>query len=85
MPAGGPASVAVVAEGRVARVARTDEEPHGTLMVGRAASGGVVLARLTDAARPLDLGPPAAPLAVALLDLADELWATGTSGLTPSR
>jgi hypothetical protein len=83
VPAGGPASVPVVVEGREVRVADPEEEPHGTLMVGVAASGGVVLARITDAARPLELGPPAAPLAAALLDLADDLWDTGTSGLTP--
>jgi hypothetical protein len=85
VPAGGPAAVAVVADGREARVADPGEEPHGRLMVGVAASGGVILARLTDADRPLALGPPAAPLAAGLLDLADELWGTGTSGLTPSR
>ncbi|HEX7132100.1 MAG TPA: hypothetical protein VF228_05960, partial [Iamia sp.] len=83
VPVGGPASVPVVVEGREVREADPEEEPHGTLMVGVAASGGVVLARLTDAARPLELGPPAAPLAAALLELADDLWDTGTSGLTP--
>ncbi|HEV7720554.1 MAG TPA: ATP-grasp domain-containing protein [Iamia sp.] len=81
-PTGGPASVPVVVEGRTARPARPDEEPHGLLRVGEAASGGVVLARLTDEARPLDIGPPAAPLAASLLDLADRLWATGTGGLS---
>lgn len=83
VPAGGPASVEVVVDGREARLADGDEPSHGRLMVGEAPSGGVVLARLTDVDRPLLPGPPAAPLAVSLLDLADELWGTGTSGLAP--
>ncbi len=83
VPAGGPASVEVVVEGRTARLAEGHETAHGRLMVGAAATGGVVLARLTDADRPLDRGAPAAPLAAALLDLADELWGTGTAGLQP--
>jgi hypothetical protein len=82
VPVCGPAAVAVVADGRTARLPAPGETAHGTLAVGQAASGGVVLARLTDADRPLDLGPPAAPLAASLLALADDLWGTGTSGLT---
>jgi hypothetical protein len=83
VPVAGPATVDVVVEGRTVRVAEPGEVAHGSLMVGEAAMGGVVLARLTDADRPLDRGASAAPVAVALLDLADELWGTGTAGLTP--
>lgn len=81
VPDGGPTSAPIVVEGHAARVAAPDEEPHGELLVGEAATGGVVLARLSTPTAPLPVGPPAAPLAARLLDLADELWGTGTGGL----
>jgi hypothetical protein len=83
VPAGGPAEAAVVVEGHTARRAADGEAAHGALLVGDAASGGVVLARLTTAEAPLPVGPAAAPLATSLLDLADDLWGTGTRGLVP--
>jgi hypothetical protein len=83
LPPGTPASVAVCIDGQTARVAADGEEPDGELLVGRAATGAVVMSRV--AARPgagPTPGPSAGPLAVALLDLADRLWSTGTAGLT---
>ena len=41
-------------------------------------------ATYTTAEAPLVVGPHAAPVAASLLDLADELWGTGTAGLTPA-
>lgn len=82
VPPGGPDAVDVVVAGARARVAAPGEEPHGTLMVGAAATGGVLLCRLTSDVAPLEPGPSAAPLAVSLLELADERWGTGTAGLT---
>jgi hypothetical protein len=51
-------------------------------MIGEAATGGVVLCRITTADADLERGPSSAPLAAALLDRADEMWGTGTAGLT---
>ncbi len=81
VPDGGPQVAEVVVDGHVARLAAHGEAPHGRLLVGEAASGGVVLARITTDDAPLPIGPPAAPLAASLLALADDLWATGTGGL----
>lgn len=86
VPEGGPTSVGVVIDpsgDTTARLAAADEEPHGRLMIGEAATGGVVLIRLTSVDAPLVVGPSSAPLAVSFLDLADELWGTGTAGLDP--
>jgi len=83
VPPGGPTRVGVVLEPGGARSARPDEVPHGQLVIGEAATGGVALCRLTTDDAPLAIGPSSAPLAVSLLALADELWSTGTGGLTP--
>ncbi|QYG93286.1 ATP-grasp domain-containing protein [Iamia sp. SCSIO 61187] len=83
VPPGGPTGVDVVVDGPTARVADPDEDPHGHMLIGAAATGAVVLVRMTSDTAPLAVGPSAAPLAVSLLDLAGHLWATGTAGLTP--
>lgn len=85
LPPAGPDRLAVVVSGATARPAAEGEEPHGQVLIGEAASGAVVLARLTTDEAPLAVGPPAAPLAASLLALAADHWGTPTAGLTAAR
>lgn len=81
LPPGGPDRLGVVVSGATARPAEDGEEPDGLVLIGEAASGGCVLARLTTDEAPLLVGPPSAPLAASLLALAADRWGTPTEGL----
>ncbi|MGI9647208.1 MAG: hypothetical protein ACR2OI_01680 [Acidimicrobiia bacterium] len=61
------------------QVVDDEDEAHGTLERGPAASGGVVRILFEDAA--VDAGDPAAPAVAAAFRLADELWNTGLGRL----
>jgi hypothetical protein len=62
--------------------AAPDDAAHGTLSVGPAAMGGVVMLRIEP--EHAVVGPSAAPMVTSAFRLADDLWGTGVGPLIPA-
>ncbi len=60
----------------------TEAEAHGTLRVGPAAQGGIVMFNVES--EYAVVGPSAAPIAASAFRLADDLWDTGICPLIPA-
>ena len=59
-----------------------EDEAHGTLRVGPATQGGIVMFNIES--KHAVVGPSAAPVAVSAFRLADDLWDTGIGALIPA-